>query len=458
MTSRALGYVRVSKAREEMISPELQRTAIQDWCSRAGAVLLDVIEDLDETGRNFARAGVQEVVRRIEAGEADVVVVWKWSRFGRNVRDCLVNIDRLEVAGGRIVAATEDFDDTPVGRFGRGQFLLMAQFESERIGEQWKEAKNRRLRLGLPGDGLPRFGYNYDGVGYSPDVIVGPVLAEMFRWYIGGASFYRIACRLDEEGVKTAKGGPWKEQTVRAILDAGFGAGLVRSGDEFLPGAHAAVISEAEWEAYRRRRRVSKRTPSRSLGASYPYAGLLHCGTCESPVHRTGNDRVRCGRWRDCRKPTFGHKKSPDGPVADFLAALAGRIDHYSEALQAPSEGRKEQKRRQSSLTKEAKRLDASLTRLTREYAEGTIPAQAYATTRDQITADLRLVNHQIEDLADDIAQPTRLPPKLLAEYPRLTDAQKNQFLRTLIRRIDLWPQGYGYPNQVTITPRWSSG
>ena len=89
-------------AREEMISPELQRAAITTYSEQHGIILVDIIEELDVSGRNFARAGVQDAIERIERREAEVIVVWKVSRFGRTRRDWYVHADRVEVAGGTL--------------------------------------------------------------------------------------------------------------------------------------------------------------------------------------------------------------------------------------------------------------------------------------------------------------------------------------------------------------------
>ena len=62
---------------------------------------------------------------------------------------------------------------------GLAMLVEFAAFESERIGDQWKEAHSRRVRNGLPATGKPRFGYRRAGEGFEPDPETGPLLAEM---------------------------------------------------------------------------------------------------------------------------------------------------------------------------------------------------------------------------------------------------------------------------------------
>lgn len=157
--AKACIYIRVSKAREEMISPENQEHACRALADREGLKVVEVVSDLDATGRDFVKRKVGYIIRGIEDGHWDVVVMWKWSRFGRHMLDSMINLRAIKDAGGKARAATEDFDDdTTLGRFTRDQMLLLAQLESDQIGDVWREAHARRERAGLPHSGFPRFG------------------------------------------------------------------------------------------------------------------------------------------------------------------------------------------------------------------------------------------------------------------------------------------------------------
>jgi DNA invertase Pin-like site-specific DNA recombinase len=158
-------HPRVHRARRHG-QPELQLTAITDHCARSGYVLVDVVEDLDLTARFWRRRQAERVVGMIESGDADVIVLWKWSRLARNRRDWAVALDRVEVAGGKLDSATEPIDaTTSSGRLARGMLAEFAAFESDRIGDVWKEVHARRTKQGLPANGKPRFGYRVvDGV------------------------------------------------------------------------------------------------------------------------------------------------------------------------------------------------------------------------------------------------------------------------------------------------------
>src|SRR5690606_20325309 len=110
------------------------------------------------------------------------------------------------------------------GRFNRGVMLEMAQFESDRIGEQWTEVHQYRRRQGLPPTGGSRFGYLRDEQGnYHPDPETAPILVEMYRMYLSGKGAAHITRIINGRGILRA-GKLWTYQAVLSVLDAGFGA------------------------------------------------------------------------------------------------------------------------------------------------------------------------------------------------------------------------------------------
>lgn len=241
---RAVLYLRQSTYREDSISLELQERACRRHCESRGYHVVAVEADPGISGRTFKRPAVARVMEMIETRQADVIVLWKWSRLSRSRKDWAVAADRVDVAGGSIESATEDIDvTTSHGRLARGMLVEIAAFESERIGDQWRETHARRVSRGLPANGKPRFGYRRAGEGFEPDPETGPILAEAYRRFIAGDSAYTLVAWLNKIGARTAagyghSGGEFSRRTVIRMLDSGFGAGLIRSHGEYMPGAH----------------------------------------------------------------------------------------------------------------------------------------------------------------------------------------------------------------------------
>ena len=466
-TARAVGYVRVSMAREEMISPELQRAAILEHCGRRGYRLLEVIEDLDATGRNFARAGIRRAIARVQAHEAAVVVVWKFSRFGRDRLGWAVNLDLVETAGGRLESATEDVDaSTSTGRFTRGMLAEVAAWESERIGDQWREVGARRRLRGLPSDGRPRWGFVKIGTGdatrYEPDPELGPELAALYAAYISGWGLARLAKDLNGRGIRGGGGGAWTAGTVGDVLDRGFGAGLLARGGFWRagkpvplthePGAHSPVIDPATWEAFRARRARMASVPARSRDPRSEWAGVARCGRCGAGLICTAGRGgagyiLRCATSQD-RQACAGVwivRARLEAAVLLALSPLAAEGAPAARKLVATAKVATSQARSRSAAAgREVERLEGAYARHLERWAEQLLDdasAKRAAATLEQRLAVARDAFMNAVDAATIPPPPTAVALGSLADdWPALSLDARRAMLRTVLDRVVVVP------------------
>lgn len=449
---RAVAYLRQSVAREESISLELQETACRDYAVRSGYQVVDVVADPGISGRTWKRPGVQRVLAMVEAGEVDVVLLWKWSRLSRSRRDWAIAADRVEVAGGRIESATESVDvATSVGRLARGVLTEFAAFESERIGEQWKEVHERRRKLGLPAQGGDRFGYRRNGDLYVADEITGPVLARMFAAFVAGDGFSRIAADLNRQGVRTLHGGVWARDRVTKVLDSGFGAGQIVTGRganaTWVAGAQPPVVDEQLWAQYVVARERRRGVATTSSAPKYPLSGLLRCGDCGSPMHAARMGRVSgygfvCARWaatNEGRCVSVSRAKA-ERVVLDWLAMLASDVDAVAAREHARAAAQIVATSDAQVLARRIVALDEQLNRLTGGWSQGLVPDAAYRATRDEVAVaraalvvDLAAVEGDIAARGQPVAPVART---LLGEWDVLPVAKRRQLLGDLLSAV----------------------
>jgi len=135
-----IGYARVSTD-EQNLDSQL------DVLSAAGAEKLfaDKI-----TGTARQRPELERLLDHLRGG--DVVIVTKYDRLARSLRDLLEIVERIEATGAGFRSLAEDIDTTtPAGRLIFHVFASIAQFERERISERTKEglaAARKRGRVG----------------------------------------------------------------------------------------------------------------------------------------------------------------------------------------------------------------------------------------------------------------------------------------------------------------------
>lgn len=481
---RALGLVRVSKDREELISPELQRTAIEDHCGRRGYRLVGWIEGIDESGSQRSSSWwrkLDQAVEQVEQGAADVLVTWRFSRAARQRLKWAVAIDRVETAGGLLESATEPLDtSTASGRLARGMLAEFAAYEAETIGNTWREVHARRTSRGLPSHGKPRFGYRVvDGL-HRPHEPEADVLAGLYRRYLAGESIRGLAAWLNREGVRTVPGysprgpGPWSTEALRRVLDSGFGAGFIIVAGSRQRGIHEPVIDAATWEAYLAGR-AARRTLRRSESSSHLLSGMVRCvhpladGTiCNSSM---GAGRIGTGKWERlafrCSKVASQRGRHPgsssvtmavvEAAVMDWLRERAARADATTDAAAVRRARQARRKVDAEQLAREVLKLDSALAQLEVNRAGSPeVPVHVWDAARTDLLDKRKLAEERrlIARAEARQGEPAQAAARLLADWEMLSTEQLRAMLRQLIARVEVVPQR---PRaQVEIVPVWA--
>jgi site-specific DNA recombinase len=399
---RALGLIRVSKERDGMISPEVQRVAIADYAATRGYEITGWLEGIDESGSRARSAWwprLDQAVAAVETGEYDVILVWKYSRVARHRLRWAVAIDRVEDAGGRLESATEQFDTTTSsGRLARGMLAELQAFEAERIGEVWKDVHKSRVRSGRPANGKPRFGYRYDAGTkvHVPDPETGPVLADLYRRYIAGESVYALVRWLNAHGWRTVPGyqpggpGTWSERSLRRVLDSGFASGRFLSHGELHPGIHEPVIDDHLWQAYLDARGLRAARPARTVRSPYLLSGLIRCARCGGSMtagqYGTKHEpKYRCknGKEKGPEVCTGGYVMAAfvEREVLDWLQDLAEEVDKNRDIALAAGARLATVRSEADRLAREIARVDAELQQLALSNARAPLPREVYADT-----------------------------------------------------------------------------
>lgn len=453
---RAVLYLRQSISRDDSISLELQEIAARDYCLRQGYHVVAREADPGISGRTWKRPAVQRVMAMIEEGRADVIVLWRWSRLSRSRKDWAVAADRVEVAGGRIESATEPNDPTAAGRFARGVMTELAAFESERIGESWKEVHQSRLARGLAPNGSPRFGYVFDKADsiHKPHPVDGPALTSAYERYVAGESFYAIVETFNARGLVTIKGGPWSVRSLQRCMDHGFGAGMIRWGDQLVAGVHEALVGPELWQSYLDRRATARSRPPITRRSQYLLSGLVRCGKCGAGM--TGQPHPLGPKFRCNRSKMYGKAGCPgayinmsvlERRVRAWLEEVRDSVDAAAEAVDRSAAVRLSADAEARRLAAAVGRVDAALQRLTVQLAEELVPESAYQAARDELLGKRSGLVDRLEEVGRTVRRPVADPAStagdLLESWEEgLSVEVRREMLRALIEKIVVTTNG----------------
>ncbi|MGI5450547.1 recombinase family protein [Streptomyces sp. CA-243310] len=456
-----VGYIRVSTYYEDKISPDIQRAAIKAWADRTNRYIAEWVEDLDVSGRTFKRK-IMIGIKTVEEKRARGIAVWRYSRFGRSRHGNAVNLARLEQVGGRLESATESADTTTAfGRLQMGMAFKFAEFESDRIGEQWAETREHRRAHGLPATGGRRWGFIWhrrrldeEGVihpeTYEPAEDLGLVVGDLYERAADGQSMNSLTQWLGRNGYIGTKGKPWHQTGLSKYMDSGFPAGWLRYHPDdcdcppadpdgnahrsalcvkkvFMPGAQTLIVKEDVWEEYQRKRKLAQDRPARNRAAVYPSSGLAVCGRCGGAT-TAGNSSTRGAGGVLISKPGYLFRCSArkDNGTCDGVyilrsiveAAILERLGELeveieTEAAKIAEEAAKQPKKRGEEPATTAGRLEqarkqhgARLAQIQQELdtqtslvSRGIIPEDSYVRERNRLTAEQESVAAELAEL-----------------------------------------------------------
>jgi site-specific DNA recombinase len=322
------GYIRVSqvagRSGPSFIGPDVQEQTIRRLAKAHGLELSGIVQELDVSGgRAVDDRKLGELVRAVEAGDSGGIVVWKLSRFSRDLLDGVIVADRVIRAGGRLLA--EDFDSNQ-GMSKAILGFLLGWAEEERMARRsgWRAAQERAVARGVHPTKTP-VGYSRTKEGrLIPDLEKAGLVLEAFQARARGASIQDCA---DIVGASYSG--------ARAMFKSSTYLGHVRMGDMLNENAHEPLVSERVWQLAQRNGGPAHRDGS--MASQGVLAGLVRCASCGFVCSVTGGGHGKNPRASySCRGRRVGNVctarasasvRKVDAFVWPLLRERAGTVD-----------------------------------------------------------------------------------------------------------------------------------
>ena len=146
-------YARVSTANGQ--SPEMQLRELREYVARRGWAIAGEYVDVGISGAREQRPALDRLLADARRRRFDAVVVWRYDRFARSLRQLVNALEEFRALGIDFVSLREGVDtSTPNGRLVFGIFASIAEFERELIRDRvragLRNARAKGKRLGRP--------------------------------------------------------------------------------------------------------------------------------------------------------------------------------------------------------------------------------------------------------------------------------------------------------------------
>lgn len=276
----AVIYARYSSQRQNEESIEQQVAECRKHAENENYRVLRVYADEALSGRTDKRPQFQKMIRDAETGLFDVIIAYKSNRIARNMLQALIYEDKLNGFNVSVEYVKEYFGNTASGRFALRSMMNLNQFYSENMGEDIKRAMRANAEECKVNSGILAYGYKKGEDGrFALDEEKAEIVREIFDKYADGVPPSEIVKSLNARGIKTAKGYPFRKQTINRILRTDTYTGIYRWGDIEKPDGVPRIISAETWDAVQNRIMKNKHRKSNTWN-KYLLSGRASCGIC----------------------------------------------------------------------------------------------------------------------------------------------------------------------------------
>ncbi len=247
MNNKVAIYVRVStdEQAKEGYSLSAQENVLVNYCKSKNYTIYKIYRDEGISAKDtIHRPSFLEMIADADMGKFTIILIWKLSRFTRNLFDLTRICEKLFKNKVYLISYSENFDCTsPAGRLLLNILGTTAQFEREVISEN--------VKLGL--DERAKQGYHTFAAALGYDIINSKKLkinskeakqvCFIFNAFIEYESYTVVSNICIEKGYLGKRGKKQSPQSVSVILTRPLYAGYFLHNGELHKGNHKAIIS-----------------------------------------------------------------------------------------------------------------------------------------------------------------------------------------------------------------------
>lgn len=279
-------YVRVStnEQAEEGYSIGEQEARLRSYCDAMRWTVRRVYIDPGYSGSSTDRPALQEMIRDVESGMVNKVVVYKLDRLSRSQFDTLYLIEKVFLTNNTdFVSMTENFDTgTPFGRAMIGILAVFAQLEREKIKERMSMGLDARAKEGYyHGGPYAPIGYDYQDGDLQINEYEAMQVRKLYELVFTGMPIYSVYKYMSGHGY-THKHGKWSVDAIRSCLTTVVYSGRIQWKGEIYEGRHDGIVSVETFDKmqhYLANRDIGK-FPKHPFQRTTLLGGILFCGNC----------------------------------------------------------------------------------------------------------------------------------------------------------------------------------
>lgn len=302
-------YVRVSSQEQadEGYSIGEQTERLKKYAEAMGYEVYKIYVDPGYSGSNMDRPGLSDMVKDVEAGRIDSVIVYKLDRLSRSQFDTLFLIEKIFLPNGTdFVSMTENFStNSPLGRAMIGFLAVFAQLEKDKLNERTIMGKEARAKEGKWGGGSSEpIGYDYNPVNELLEINEYERLQilEAVDLFLKGTPLRTICNIFHKKGYtyvgRSGQVSEWDPKRLKYVFRNKLYLGYIKYKGEWYQADHVPILDQETFDKLQNlldQRKEMYADHKKKCGNITTYlGGMIYCKRCGGRyAKQTGTTRKK---------------------------------------------------------------------------------------------------------------------------------------------------------------------
>jgi len=336
----AVIYARYSSDKQTEDSIEAQVRACREYAASYGLNIVGVYQDEAISGKGSKtteRRQYQKMLRDCSKGQFSVILIHKYDRIARNLREH-VNLEaKLQEKGVELIATAQNFGNNNEAKIMRALMWSLSEYYLDNLSSETRKGLKETALKGLHTGGCPPFGYDIVDQKYVVNQLEAGYVRRIFDAAQNREGFTAIIEEMTTAGIVGKRGKHIKYTQIYEMLRNEKYTGLYAYSPEEekdrsarrdkpnaikIENALPIIISKAQFMEVQRIMSERKQTGKK---AGYLCSGLVYC-ECGAKMHgttthRKGHEYQYFTCSKKCGAPVI-HMEKVDQAAVEYLHKL----------------------------------------------------------------------------------------------------------------------------------------
>jgi len=396
-----------------------------------------------QTAKIPGRPVFNEMIDRMEKGEASGILAWHPDRLARN-----------SVDGGKIIYLVDTgvisemkfptfwFDPTPQGKFMLSIAFSQSKYYVDNLSENIKRGHRNKVKDGIWPQMAP-LGYVNKNRMIIPDENIAPLIKKTFEAYSSGSFTLRqLRDKFNELGLKRKSGKELAVSNYQKLLKNPIYTGLMLYNGEIHEGKHEPIITKKLFDSVQEMMMRKSKPHSKGL-KPFLYRGFFRCGECGCFITtetQKGHNYLRCTK----RKNPCSQKYTREEIITSEIQKEIKKVslpDDWAKWMLAENEKDKLVEAQSSTLFADKTKadislLDSKIEKLMNAYLENALSLDEYRDMKNKLVNEKQLLKEKLSAFEQKVNNRFELTEKFLKYNIELANEGINEEKLHLFKKV----------------------